>query len=247
MAFIVAFYLLNMGKKKQHAVSKCNGISISLSGMAGVVTSQCLQGSDVNISTATFPATEDLLYVAPQQSLQYVIVPEMKFSCYGNITSWSALTVVDSTDSFLSNLDYWITFTLWRPRPGNTGYDLVGTNLVSFENLQVDPIDNSTGLAPLRYSYFRFMGRVPARTTISFQPGDVVGWTVERSLVDLTTINAPVSVVYRRANSQDPHSFDIKYMSAMNNTRDTACSLGGCEEFTTAESVVPYVTVHYGK
>ena len=212
-----------------------------------MVTSQCLQGSDVNISAASVPATEDLLYVAPQKSLQYAIVPEMKFNCYGNITSWSALTVVDSAGNFPSLLDYWLTFTLWRPRPGNTGYDLVGTNLVAFENLQVDPIDNSTGLAPQRFSYFRFVNRVPASTTISFQPGDVVGWTVERSLVGLTTITGPVSVVYRRAKNQDSRSFDIKYMSAMNDTRDTVCSLGSCEEFTTAESVVPYVTVHYGK
>ena len=211
-----------------------------------MVTSQCLQGSDVNISTATFPATEDLLFVEPQNKLQYVIVPEMKFSCYGNITSWSALTVVDSTANFLSILDYWITFTLWRPRPGNTGYDLVGTNLVAFENLQVDPVDNSTGLAPQRFSYFTFVNKEPT-STISFQPGDVVGWTIERSLVGLTTITGPVSVVYKKAKNQDSRSFDIMYRSVVNYTRDTVCSLRSCEEFTIARSVIPYITVHYGK
>ena len=161
--------------------------------------SQCLQGASLNVSTETFPLTEDLLFVAPKRSLQYVIVPEMRFNCYGNVTSWSALTVVDSTANFLSILDYWITFTLWRPN-ANKGYNLVGISFVSFENLQVDPIDNFSGLAPQRYSYFRFMNREPFGN-LSFQPGDVIGWTIERSLEELTTITGPVSVVYRKATT----------------------------------------------
>ena len=211
-----------------------------------MVMSKCLQGSDADISTANFPATEDLLFVEPQKKLQYVIVPEMKFNCYGNITSWSAFTVVDSTENLHSTLTYWLTFTLWRPRPGNTGYDLVGTNLVSFENLQVDPVDNSTGLAPQRFSYFRFVNKEPT-STISFQPGDVVGWTIERSLVGLATVIGPMSVVYRRAKNQDSRSFDMWNRSSINDTRDTECFFGNCEEFSTAKSVLPYVTVHYGK
>ena len=112
-----------------------------------MVSSQCLQRASV-ISTASFPPTENLLFVTPQSNIQYVIVLEMRFNCYGYVTSWSALTVVDGTANFLSFLDYWITFTLWRPHI-NKGYDLVGTSLVSIEKLQVDPIDNSAGLAPL--------------------------------------------------------------------------------------------------
>ena len=139
-----------------------------------MVSSQCLQGASVNISTATFPPTEDLLFVAPQSNVQSVIVPEMRFNCYGYVTSWSALTVVDSTANFLSFLEYWITFTLWRPNV-NKGFDLVGTSLVSFKNLQVDPIDNSAGLAPPRFSYFRFANRRSNAGNLSFQPGDMIG------------------------------------------------------------------------
>jgi len=129
-----------------------------------MVASQCLQGSVVNVSSADFPATEDLLYVAPQRNLQYVIVPEMKFNCYGNITAWSALTLVDSTGNLLSVLDYVITFQ--------------------------------------RFSYFKFDKKQPtSNKVLSFQPGDVVGWTIERSLETPMTIIGPISVVYRRATS----------------------------------------------
>ena len=212
-----------------------------------MVSSQCLQGASVNVSTETFPPTEDLLFVAPQSRLQHVIVPEMRFNCYGYVTSWSALTVVDSTANFLSLLDYFITFTLWRPNE-NIGYDLVGTSLVSFENLQVDPIDNSTGLAPQRYSYFRFVSKPSnAGGNLSFQPGDVIGWTIERSLEELTTITGPVSVIYRKATTQNQGSVDILYFSSSNDTRDTICSIGHCEELTNASSVLPYINVHYSK
>ena len=212
-----------------------------------MVSSQCLQGASLNVSTETFPPTEDLLFVAPQRNLQYVIVPEMRFNCYGYVTSWSALTVVDGTANFLSFLDYWITFTLWRLNE-NKGYDLVGTSLMSFENLQVDPIDNSTGLAPQRYSYFRFESKPSnAGGNLSFQPGDVIGWTIERSLEEFTTITGPVSVIYRKATTQNQGSIDILYFSSSNDTRDTICSIGHCEELTNASSVLPYINVNYSK
>ena len=220
-------------------------ISDLYSGMVSIVSSQCLQGASLNVSTETFPLTEDLLFVAPQRILQYVIVPDMRFNCYGYVTSWSALTVVDSTANFLSFVDYWITFTIWRPNP-NKGYDLVGTSLVSFENLQVDPIDNSTGLAPQRYSYFRFVNRQPIGN-LSFQPGDVIGWTIQRSLEFLTTITGPVSVVYRKATTQDQGSVDILYYSSSNDTRDTVCSIGHCERRTNESSVLPYLNIHYSE
>ena len=211
-----------------------------------MVTSQCLQGANLNVSTETFPPTEDLLFVAPQSRLQQVIVPEMRFNCYGYVTSWSALTVVDNTTNLLSLLDYWITFTLWRPN-ANKGYDLVGTSLVSFDNLQMDPIDNSTGLVPQRYSYFRFVNREPTGN-LSFQPRDVIGWTIERNLEVLANITGPVSVVYRKATNRDQGSVDILYFSYSNNTReDTVCSIGHCERLTNESSVLPYINIHYSE
>ena len=214
--------------------------------MVSLVSSQCLQGASLNVSTETFPPTEDLLFVAPKRNLQYVIVPEMTFNCYGYVTSWSALTVVDSTANFVSILDYFITFTLWRPN-ANKGYDLVGTSLVSFENLQVDPIDSFSGLAPQQLSYFQFVKRVPASSNLSFQPGDVIGWTIERSLEFLTTITGPMSVIYKKATTQDQGSVHILYYFSSNDTRDTVCSIGHCEELTNESSVLPYLNIHYSE
>ena len=70
-----------------------------------MVPSQCLQGANLDVHTETFTPTEDLLVVPPQRNLQYVIVPEVRFNCYGLVTSWSALTVVDSTANLLALLD----------------------------------------------------------------------------------------------------------------------------------------------
>ena len=122
----------------------------------------------------------------------------------------------------------------------------MSTSFVSFENLQVDPIDNSTGLAPQRYSYFRFVNRQPIGN-LSFQPGDVIGWTIERSLEFLTTITVPVSVLYRKATTQDQGSVHILYYSSSNDTRDTVCSIGHCERQTNESSVLPYLNIHYSE
>ncbi len=150
---------------------------------------QCLEGN--TLDTSSTPDTEDLMYLTPQVQLQHVIAPQLRFNCYGYITSWSARTVVDNNPSFLTQLSYQITFTLWRPRnDGSQGnYDLVGRNDLTFELSEdkLTPIDNSSGLVPDRYYYFTFQNKAPLENqNLSFQPGDVVGWNVERVRFGIT-------------------------------------------------------------
>ena len=70
---------------------------------------------------------------------------------------------------------------------------------------------------------------------------------MERTLEGLTSIIGPVSVVYRKATNQDQDSVDILYYSSSNDTRDTVCSNGHCEELTNQSSVLPYLNIHYSE
>ena len=100
-----------------------------------------------------------------------MMVPEMTFNFYGYVSSWSALTVAEGR-GFLSFFQVLIiglhSLYIWRPN-ANKNYDLLGTRLVPFQNLQVDPIDNSIGLAPPFCSYFRFVNRLSNAGNLSFQ------------------------------------------------------------------------------
>lgn len=214
------------------------------------MAAQCLQGASPDTQATVPPATEDLRYLAPDQHLQSVIVPALHFNCHGYITSWSALTVIDSNPTFLQLLTYTITFTLWRPREEGS-YDLVGVNDLTFEMNELvsgsTPIDNSSGLVPERYVYFSFQNKRPIENrNLSFQPGDVVGWNIEKAFGISSTITGPVLVVYKERTSQDQESVNLQYRSISNGTK-MYCSIEHCDNFRMESSVVPYVSVHYGK
>lgn len=220
-------------------------------GLCSQVMSQCLTGSRLDASTAGVPATQELGFVAPLTSQQYVIVPEMAFQCYGYITSWSALTLINNKESFLLNLNYQITFTLWRPR-GDGSYDLAGVNDLTFGMKDfmnaITSIDNSTGRAPENSSYFHFQNKQPIiNSNISFQPGDVIGYNVEKAIGIGVTITVPVLLAYRKRTTPEQGSVDLMYIRGGNETRHTFCSFEHCDRVTTDSSVVPYLTVHYGK
>ena len=202
---------------------------------------QCL---DFNINITKPPPTEMLQYFAAGESQQLVIIPEMYFKCHGNITSWSALTVVKQHSFFLEILTHQLTFTVWRPREDNK-YELVGENLLAYEGDElrsgITQIDNSSGLIPSNIGYFRFSMKKPAEQ-ITFQPGDVVGWNVHRTI---KTIHSQLSVVYRKANSQDTGAVNL--LSLETDTKKTYCSVLRCDNTQSIASVIPYFSIQYGK
>ena len=214
------------------------------------MAAQCLHGASPDTQTTVPLATEDLLYLAPAQHLQSVIVPALDFNCHGYITSWSALTVIDSNPTFIALLTYQITLTLWRPREEGS-YDLVGVNDLIFRETElrsgITPIDNSSGLVPERYVYFSFQNKRPIENrNLSFQPGDVVGWNIEKAIGIASTITGPVLVVHRKRTSQDQESVNLQYRSISNGT-EIYCSIEHSDSFRMESSVVPYISVHYGK
>lgn len=205
--------------------------------------SQCITNNNVNIS-AKPPTTEMLEYFAAGKQLQQVIIPEMRFNCHGKITSWSALTIVNKDPSFLELLSHQLTFTVWRPREGNN-YDLVGQNVVLSEGDElihgITQINNSSGLIHSDIGYFRFDMKKPAEQ-IAFQPGDVVGWNVHRTV---GTTHSQLSVVYRRASNLDSQAVDL--LSLETDKTITHCSVLQCDDTRRISSVLPYFSIQYGK
>ncbi len=177
-----------------------------------------------------------------------VIVPQMRFSCHGYITGWSALTRFASTDIAIQYLKHDITFQLWRPRAGsNDIYDFVGSHHLGFIG---NTLRRGTTVVD-GTQFFNFTSAQPrssGQSQLYFQPGDVVGWYIH-TLVQ--SIDIPLTIVYSR-NSGDSSLRPVDmYSTVINNALAHAqppCELSLHSSRTTRiSSVIPYVNVDYGK
>ena len=198
---------------------------------------------------------EDVSYVKPHPILEVgylVIVPEMMFDCHGYITGWSAVTQFNSSETAISYFGHDITFQLWRPRTRGSGvYNFVGSQVLEFFNTTLRLGLNVTD----GKQFFTFNESVKAK--LFFQPGDVIGWYVHR---DVQRVHRPLSVVFREmtsnsGNSNNPspqpvdmYSIEIADVSTSTTRPPCEVSLDSCSKnFTRYSSVIPYVTVNFGK
>ena len=172
----------------------------------------------------------------------------MRFNCNGTITGWSALTQFRSFEVVINNLFHDITFQLWRPSAEDSGiYTFIGSQTVEFvaqgirDNLV---IVNGT-------QYLNFTSSPSSGKMLTFQPGDVVGWYIH---TPVSSIERPLTVVYRSSSSTDDpilQPVDM-YIKVINDTNRAAtpppCELSLCsDQLSVIPSVMPYVTVEYGK
>lgn len=213
---------------------------------------QCLRGL-LDIDSVPPPPTSELEYFPsipfvtddkPKRPVRQVIIPQLQFNCHGVITSWSALTTTINIEDLLNIIQLQIVFVVWRPR-GRGIYEQVGHNRLIFTGHDVLQdifgIDNSTNLFN-DTSYFRFNNRPPGPMNdyISFQPGDVLGWSIDQ--VSITT--RFLDLVYREVNDGGQQTFDIfsTFSSQM------TCSTSECDvNVTRRSSVIPYLSVQYSK
>ena len=207
-----------------------------------------------------FPSTKEFLLVDHNININYllpnatarvgylVIVPGMRFNCNGTITGWSALARFSSNEDAINQLFHDITFQLWRPSAGDSSiYSFVGSKTVVFvaqgirDNLV---IVNGT-------QYLNFTSSPSSGEMLTFQPGDVVGWYIHSVA---QSIERALTVVYRSSSSTDDPSLlpvDM-YVKLINDTEKAAtpppCEVSLCsDQLTLIPSVIPYVTVEYGK
>ena len=190
-------------------------------------------------------------YLVPNATVSVghlVIVPEMRFNCHGYITSWSGLVQFASNNEAINHLDHDITFQVWRPSAENSGiYTFVGSQIIDFISQTLR--DNLVVIDDVQYINFTSpQPREPGERLV-FQPGDVVGWYIHTLF---RTTQVPLTVVYSSSSDSSGSNPVDMYTTMITDTAkaDTPppCELSFCsDQFTLIPSVIPYVTVDYGK
>ena len=204
--------------------------------------------------TGDFPRREQFLlneaidYQLPNRTdfIGYlVIAPQLKFDCHGYISRWYALTNFNTKNNALDALVHDITFQLWRPSAEDDGvYSFVGSNVAEFigNEIRVGRIILEDGTL-----FFNLTSTPPAEERLQFQPGDVIGWYIHTAL---QTTDQPLTIVYRHATSNENavDMFSTEIMDSDTATTSPPCDVAICSSQTTLiPSVIPYVTVEYGK
>ena len=173
------------------------------------------------------------------------IAPQLKFDCHGTITTWHALTYFNTEEDALGILFHDITFQLWRPSTEDSRvYSFVGSNIAKFIGNEIRAgytiLDDDTQFSNLTST-------PPAQERLQFQPGDVIGWYIHTGV---QATDQPLSIVYRHATSDD-NAVDLFSMMISDvdyATTSPPCDLAVCSINTTLiPSVIPYITVEYGK
>ena len=177
-----------------------------------------------------------------------VIVSQMRFTCHGYITGWSALTQFESSERGIDNLNHDITFQLWRPSSTDSSiYTFVGSETIEFVGTSLR--DNLILLNGTQY--LNFTSAQSSGERLTFQPGDVVGWYIHRTV---QSTDIPLRVVYRPSfNAGNPtvRPVDMYVMEIADTRRSNTpppCELSlSSDKLTIIPSVIPYVTVNYGE
>lgn len=203
------------------------------------VSEECLDGSlDIKVQRPPVPKLQH--FVTPGAEDQHFIAPQLAITCYGRISSWSALTVIQKPHE---NYTHRLTFAVWRPRKGGQ-YNLIGQNHLSFPASEMKKgifsMDNTSGSLPSNIAYFQFTDKVPL-ATISVQPGDVLGWSVYRK----TAGTFPLSVVSKKKESSTEYFLEVVEMTGT--TNNAYCSYPYCDQSSDPAYILPYVTFKYGK
>ena len=174
------------------------------------------------------------------------IAPQLKFDCHGSITSWHALTNFNTDDATLDILFHDITFMLWRPSAeDNRVYSFIGSNVARFIG---NEIRAGRTILEEGTQFFNLTSTPSAQDRLQFQPGDVIGWYIHTG-VQATVL--PLSIVYRHMTSDDENETNM--FSTVISDSDFAatpppCDVAVCSTNTTLiPSVIPYITVEYGK
>lgn len=170
---------------------------------------------------------------------QQVIVPQLRFSCLGYVSSWSAHALVLTRPNFIESLTHVMLLQVWRPSQGNESYTRVGYNVLRFQGATLrdgitpDPGTNDT-------AFFSFTQQVPPDQQILVQPGDVVGW-----FVPFITPTPPLSPLFRDPILTDTNNVvgDILYQ----NISQQGCTFCSSNDYGVIPSTVPLVSVTVSK
>jgi hypothetical protein len=174
-----------------------------------------------------------------------VILPGLKFNCYGEVTSWSALVVYRYIPG--SGALYQVTFQVWRPN-GSGRYRLVG-----FDKLfrsSISPIRATHENEELAYYYLsnateQREGNQTSENTkpLYFKPGDIIGFDI---LSLFKTATHPMFITYRNQAPGDPDHLVMDLFYNTTDGGDAQCEMDTCSDgMEKIESVVPNIFFTY--
>ena len=169
-----------------------------------------------------------------------VIIPGIKFICYGYITNWSAIAVVDKRFLALSHV---IHFQTWR-RVGKTRYHRVGNDYLLFPPNELNNIVTST--TDSNIGYFEFQQKMgEGENRIYFQPGDVVGFFI--APVGASSL-APLGIAFINATFSDNTSDVVDMYDYSISEHAQLCEVSECAQTVTKhDAVIPQIFVNFGE
>lgn len=189
--------------------------------------------------------TGSLQFLEVGDRAKQVVLPQMRFNCYGYVTNWTAHVSIKTQGNYIQLLRHTITFQVWRPDSTNGSYALVGSNMLSFAGKELtDGITRIAGIT--ERAYFSFNQRVEPSDQIHFIPGDVVGWFI----IPLEQgIMPSLSVLYVIPSASEQESPGcVTSLFVVNNTNTEPCSV--CQGEVGSEvlaSVIPLMAPIQGE
>ena len=175
-----------------------------------------------------------------------VLLPGLKFNCYGILTSWSALVVYRYLPD--SRALYQVTFQVWRPN-GSGRYRLVGFDKLLRSSIL--PIHATHENEELAYYYLsnateQREGNQTSENTkpLYFKPGDIIGFDI---LSVFKIANHPMFITYRNQAPGDPDHLVMDLFYNTTDGGDAQCEMNTCSDgMEKIESVVPNIFFTYG-
>ena len=179
-----------------------------------------------------------------------VLLPGMKFNCYGNLTSWSALTVFNN-DGVIKNALGQMTFQVWRPT-GSGRYKLIGFDniIVLIEDLLPFP---GTEHEDKRLAYHYLLNATEPRDSNSdyeknkplyFKPDDIIGLNIRSFRI---TVNKQLYMTYRSPTASDPDHLVMDMYFNSTDGGNSPCGINTCSDgMEKIESVIPNIFFTYG-
>lgn len=131
-----------------------------------------------------------------------IIIPDMAFSCYGFVSSWTGILSLDTNS--LPYEEFIVHLQVWRP-VGNGTFDLVGSMPLVLNSTTIGE-ELQTVVGGDTY-YHQFMGTdiawsaAASDNDLAFQPGDVVGCFIPAT----KSLSASLGLAFRNGSGQIGH------------------------------------------